>query len=584
MIKLFTANYKKVFVELMNTKILYKNIKIILIMKLLMGCTTQTTLGGIQENQNLQQITNEFTSQRQEYMYKILVAEIARLRGDNILAANNFFDIAIKTKDLIIIERATQHALMAQDYNLAMKAAQLWVTLVPNNPYARQILGRVLLEQKHTDEAVIHLEAMIDAFKDNSVQLRSVLEDILEQHQDKEQVIELLEKLLIKRPKNPIILLIYSHILLQEEKFQPALKALDTLLTIYPGNIEAVPLYATILNKNNKLSEALQWMRKSLSKYPNNSEWRLFYARMLANAEQFDESIRQFESVAVKYPDNPDILYALGILFIKTAKFTKAKTNFLNLIRIGERTNSANYYLGYIAQQQNDLDKALFWYKKVKDGPTYMNTQARIALVMVEQNHLDEAVEYLRNVPTDDTEDAVSLIQLGAELLIEKKRYKPALDMYNHALSYTPNHPNLLYMRALLYEKMGYVKEVETSLRRLLVNDPNNINVMNALGYTLINNTNRYQEAYDLIQRAINLGGEEYYILDSMGWVLYKMGNYVESIAYLRKAYAKSNDAEIAAHLGEVLWKNKEQHDAEQIWSKALQNSPKNEKLKAVIQ
>ncbi len=545
-----------------------------------MGCSTPTTLDGI----NPPRITDQFVSQRQEYIYKILVAETARLRGNNILAANYFFDIASKTNDLIIVERATQHALLAQDYNLAMQAAQLWVTLAPNNPYARQVLGKVLLEQKHTYEAVIHLEAIIDTFKDNTDQLESVLEDILEQHQDKNQVIELLEKLLIKRPNNPTILLMYSRILLQMEQFEPALNNLRKLLAIEPGHMEAVPLYTYILDKNGKTEEALQWIQQALSKYPNNSEWRLMYARMLADDEQFKESIRQFESVASEYPDNADILYALGILFVQTKQFVEAKSNFLNLIRFGERVNSSNYYLGHIAEQKNDLDNALFWYKKVKGGPTYLNTQARIALVLVEQNLLDDAIAYLQNVPMDDPEEAVSLIQLGAELLIEKKRYQPALDMYNHALSYTPNHPDLLYMRALLYEKMGKFKEVETSLRRLLVNEPNNINAMNALGYTLINNTNRYREAYDLIQRAISLGGNEYYILDSMGWVLYKMGKYVESIAYLRKAQAKNYDAEIAAHLGEVLWQNKEQHDAEQIWYKALQSFPKNEKLREVVQ
>jgi len=563
----------------MNTKIFYKSIKIIFLLKLLMGCSTQTTEDGI----GPPKITDQFVSQRQEYIYKILVAETARLRGDNILAANYFFDIANQTEDLIIAERATQHALLAQDYNLAMQAARLWVTLAPNNPYARQILGKALLEQKYTDEAVIHLEAMIDSFKDKPDQLESVLEDILEQHQDKDQVIELLDKLLIKRPNNPTILLIYSRILLQMERFEPALNNLRKLLDIEPGHLEAVPLYAFILSNDSKTAEALQWMQNALSKYPNNSEWRLMYARMLADDEQFKESIRQFESVASEYPDNADILYALGILFIQTKQFAEAKSNFLNLIRFGERVNSANYYLGHIAQQMNDLDKALFWYKKVKGGPTYLNTQARIALVLVEQKRLDEAIEYLQNVPVDDPEEAVGLIQLGAELLIENKRYQPALDMYNHALSYTPNHPDLLYMRALLYEKMGKVKEVETSLRQLLVNEPDNIKALNALGYTLINNTTRYREAYDLIQRAISLGGEEYYILDSMGWVLYKLGKHLESIAYLRKAQAKNYDAEIAAHLGEVLWQNKEQHDAEQVWYKALQSFPKNEKLREVV-
>ncbi|MDM8566304.1 tetratricopeptide repeat protein [Candidatus Halobeggiatoa sp. HSG11] len=566
----------------MNNKVFYKTIEVILIIKLLTGCATQTTLGEVENDQP--KIKTQFVSEQQEYVYKILIAEVARLRGANALAARNFFEVASKTEDLIIIERATQHALIAQDYNLAMQAARLWVTVVPNNPYARQVLGRVLLQQKHTDEAVIHLETMIDTFKDNSIQLSSVLEDILEQHQDRNQVIELLEKLLVKRPNNPTILLLYSQIQLQEEQFEPALKSLRKLLDIKPKHTEAVPLYALTLDQIGKTEEALQWMQKSLTKSPNNSEWRLMYARMLADAEQFEESIRQFESVASEHPDNADILYALGILFIHTNRFSEAKSNFLNLIRLGERVNSANYYLGHIAQQNNNLDKALFWYKKVKGGPAYLNTQARIALVMVEQKRLDEAVEYLRNVPVDDTEEAVSLIQLGAELLIERKRYEPALEMYNHALVYTPNNPDLLYMRALLYEKMGKIKDVETSLRRLLVNEPNNVNAMNALGYTLANNTNRYQEAYDLIKRAMTLGGEEYYILDSMGWILYKMNNYVESIAYLRKALAKHNDAEIAAHLGEVLWQNKEHHDAERIWYKALQDSPKNENLKKVIQ
>lgn len=564
----------------MNTKVFYKSIEIILIIKLLMGCAVNTTSTEME----LSNLKNSFVSERQENIYKILVAEVARLRGDNVVAANNFFEVAIKTNDLIIIERATQHALVAQEYDLAIQAANLWVSIVPNNPYARQILGTILLQQEHTDEAVIHLEAIIDTFKDDPIKLRSVLEDVLEQHQNKERIIELLEKLLVKRPNNIAILYIYSQIQLQQGQFESALKSLRTLLDIEPKHFEAVPSYALILEQTGKTEEALQWMQTSLAKVPSNSEWRLMYARMLADAEQFDNSIRQFESLAAEYPDNADILYALGILFIHTDKFSRAENSFLNLIELGEQVNSANYYLGQIAQQKGDLDKALVWYKKVKGGPTYLNTQAKIASVMVEQGQLDKAVEYLRNVPVDDTEDAVNLIQLGAELLVENKRYKSALEMYNRALTYTPNHPDLLYMRALLYEKMGRTKDVEADLRRLLVNEPNNINAMNALGYTLANNTNRYQEAYDLIKKAISLGGDKYYILDSMGWILYKRGNYIESIAYLRKALAKNNDGEIAAHLGEVLWQNKEHRDAEQVWQRALQDSPQNEKLRAVIQ
>ncbi|MDM8568620.1 tetratricopeptide repeat protein, partial [Thiotrichales bacterium HSG1] len=418
----------------MNIKTFYKIIEAIIIISLLVGCVTHTTLENTEDGAT--SFETAFISERQENIYKILVAEIARLRGNNAVAAENFFEVAKKTGDLIIIEHATQHALIAQKYNMAVEAARLWVTLDPNNPYARQILGKVLLQQKNTGEAVVHLEAMIDTFKNNPEQLHSVLEEVLELHDDKGQVTELLEKLLSKRPNNITVLLIYSQIQLEQGQLEPALKSLNTILELEPKHFEAVPMYAFILNQTGKTAEALEWMQKHLIKVPDNFEWRLLYARMLVDAEQFDESIQQFKSVAAKYPDNADILYTLGILLIQTNRFPEAKSSFLNLIKLGERVNSSNYYLGYIAQENGNLDKALFWYKKVKDGPAYLNTQVQIAKVMVEQGHLEAAVEYLRNVPTNDTEEAISLIQFGAELLIEKKRYELALETYNHALIY----------------------------------------------------------------------------------------------------------------------------------------------------
>ncbi len=199
------------------------------------------------------------------------------------------------------------------------------------------------------------------------------------------------------------------------------------------------------------------------------------------------------------------------------------------------------------------------------------------------QGQLDKAVEHLRNVPVANVEEKISLIQMEAEILSEQKRYEEALDAYHNALELKSDNIEVLYMRSLLYEKMGNMALLEQDLRRVLVIEPENVGALNALGYGFAEYTDRYQEAYELIKKALTLSANDYYILDSMGWVLYKMGNYAEAIAYLRKAQAQQDDPEIAAHLGEVLWKSGEQRAATEVWEKAQNTFPDDEKLREVI-
>ncbi|MDY6992115.1 MAG: tetratricopeptide repeat protein [Pseudomonadota bacterium] len=313
-------------------------------------------------------------------------------------------------------------------------------------------------------------------------------------------------------------------------------------------------------------------------------EWRLMYARMLANAQQFTQAIEQFQWLLPNYPDKADILYALGILSLQTEQLKTAKEYFKKLVHSEERLNTAYYYLGQIAETEDNLAQALSWYQKVDDGSNYLNAQARIALILVEQGQLDKALRHLHMVPVDNDEEALILTQFEAELLIEKQYYKRAMAVYNRALADEPDNVELLYMRALLAEKMGAITQLEQDLRRVLALEPDNVQALNALGYTLADHTQRYQEAYELIKQALSLRPNDYYILDSMGWVLYRMGHYAQAIKYLQKALEQQFDPEVSAHLGEILWNSGDREAAEAIWNKALEAFPDNPKLLEVIQ
>lgn len=311
----------------MNLKLFCKNLGGVLFANVLMGCTSQLTYGDaiaqetkdsktdIQSQPRLIQSKHPpqtigsayFISRQQENMYKTLVAEIAILRGNYILAATYFFDVALKVRNWQLAHRATQAALYAKRYDMAIQAALLWVSISPNDPNARKILANILLSQKRIDEAVVHLGAMFDNLKDQPRQLKLVMEDILDP-KNPALTFELLEKLVAKRPDNPVVLLIYSRFLLQAKKVEQAEGVLRTLLTQVPYHDDAVPLYAYILDKLEKNEQALQWLGQALKKYPTKQEWRLMYARMLADAEQFDQAIKQFQLLLSKHPKNGDLL------------------------------------------------------------------------------------------------------------------------------------------------------------------------------------------------------------------------------------------------------------------------------------
>jgi tetratricopeptide (TPR) repeat protein len=282
-------------------------------------------------------------------------------------------------------------------------------------------------------------------------------------------------------------------------------------------------------------------------------------------------------------PENIDVVYALGLLNLQANRVDDAEKNFTQLLAAGERRDDAYYYLGQIAESRQQSDAALDQYRLMESGTNYFHAQLRIALIMSAQGKVDEARKHLGDVSAENAAQEKQLIQAEGEILTENERYDDAMSVYDAALVDTYDS-DLLYTRAMLAEKIDRIDILENDLRAIIEREPENAQALNALGYTLANRTERYQEALELITRALEISPDDFYILDSMGWVLYRLGRLEDSVPYLERAREIRNDPEVAAHLGEVLWVMGDKDGARDVWDSALRDRPDDRILLDVIE
>jgi tetratricopeptide (TPR) repeat protein len=518
----------------------------------------------------------------EDILYKLLVAEIAGQRGHLATSVNNYLELARTTRDPEIASRATRIAVYARDDQSSFEAAKIWLELDPDNTDAHQVLAVMSVRDGDLETAMDHFRYIIKNSTGILDQQLWVIANLLSKEQDQQTARQVMDQLMEGHQDDPDALYAYAHVLSKLNQEDKSLEILEKVLTIVPDNTNANISYVSLLQKQGRISEALAWLQQSLDKSEDNFNLRLFYARILTDEKRFDDARRQFEILATEAPNNTDVLYALGLLYLQANRLDESRIYFQRLSDLGERPDEANYYLGRIAEEKNEYDTALSWYQVIQQGSNFFDAQIRIALILAKQKGVDDARKHLQGINVDNQDQKNILIQAEGELLTEEKRYADALAVYNEALENDQNH-DLLYSRAMLAEKMDRLDILEQDLRLILEQDPNHAQALNALGYTLADRTERYEEAYTFIKKALDLKPNDFYILDSMGWVLYRLGRLDESIKYLNKALAERQDPEIAAHLGEVLWVKGDRAAAREIWEAALKQTPEDARLLDVI-
>jgi tetratricopeptide (TPR) repeat protein len=302
---------------------------------------------------------------------------------------------------------------------------------------------------------------------------------------------------------------------------------------------------------------------------------------LLIQVKSYDEARTVFEELIQEQPQNLDLLYTVGLLNLQAEQYAAAESNFKRLVSSGKRTDVGHYYLGRVAEKRERYKQALNWYRKVDKGEYYLDAQTRVADLYVKLGNLEDARAHFKKLRDEasKSETAIKLYLAEGQLLREQAEYHAGMEMFNRALTEHPGNGDLLYARALMAEKIDRIDLLEADLRAILEDDPDNATALNALGYTLADRNERIPEAYEYIQRALKVRPDDPTVIDSMGWVQYRMGNYDKAEEYLRKAYRLLQDAEVTGHLSEIVWAQGNKDEARSLLQQALDIEPENDYL-----
>ncbi|HEY8554912.1 MAG TPA: tetratricopeptide repeat protein [Burkholderiales bacterium] len=520
-----------------------------------------------------------------ETLYDVLLGEIAAQRGEMEVAASALQRAAERTRDARLAERAAQAALYGRRYEDARRAARLWVELEPANAEARELLATALLELQRVTEAQIELEHLLEAerARGNVEQAYLRIAAVLGRTSAREAAVAAMQRLVARYPDVPAGHFAQAHLAVRAGDLEAAHAAIERALALRPGWEEAALFKARILVSQKNAEEARRFLEEFLRAHPQANNVRLQYARHLIDQKQWEQAREQFKRIVEQNPNDADSIYAVALLALQTNRLDEAETWLKRVLALQPEHDQARLYLGQALEQGKRYAEAARWYSEVRPGEYYVEARARLAIVTGKQGDVEKARALLHAVPTETDEQRVQLILAEEQVLRDARQFREALAMLNKALERMPGHKDLLYARALVAERLDMLDLVESDLRAILAQDPKNANALNALGYTLADRTDRLQEAHELLVQALELKPDDPFILDSMGWLQYRLGNNAEAIKYLKRALGLRNDAEIAAHLGEVLWVTGERREAESVWRRALQDTPDNEVLLDVI-
>lgn len=515
-----------------------------------------------------------------QILYQFLLAEIAAQRGQFGLSASAYLDLAISTRDLRIARRAAEVAFHARQYDVALEAVRLWLSLEPESQPAKQMQSTLLLASGRIDELAASLagDLALEAPKVGEALMR--ISRAFNRYPDKQAIHRLFDQL-----TQPYLGLAEARFVRAQTGLAigdaaRARSEIDQALVLRPDWDVAALFKAELLPKG---SAQLDFLKTWLGANPEAQDVRLAYARGLVSEKRYEESRVEFRRLLAANPNNPDMLYAVGILSLQVNDAGEAEQQLKRFVGL-ERgdVNPARFYLGQIAEQAGRLDEALHWYDQVAAGEHAIQARVRAALVLMRQNKLDEARERLAAARTGDPDD-LRLVVAEAQLLRDAGRHADAYAFLTRMLEVRPDDPEIIYETALAAEKLDYLDVMERHLKRLIALKPDSAQGYNALGYSFADRNMRLDEAAELIDKAVSLAPDDAAILDSKGWLLFRQGKLEAAAETLQRALAKMPDGEIAAHLGEVLWALDRRDEALAVWREAAKAHSTNEVLKATI-
>ncbi|MCY4265813.1 MAG: tetratricopeptide repeat protein [Gammaproteobacteria bacterium] len=532
----------------------------------------------------VEQIPIEYGSFTREQLYSAIISELGAQRGEVGEAGEAYFDLALETQDLGIIRRAIQFASVNNDVNALLQLGLLWTEVQPGTLQPHLMLNYQFLQTGNLNQALSHMARIIElggeidfsALAARTGQLNSAA---------RADLIENLQQLTREFAEQTSIRIALTQLLAQNGEYVSALDELEILLRQVDSTPNLILLQAQILQRMQDMQSARQVLARGLKSYPQDRELRMSYARLLIQAEALADARIQYGIILEQDPEDWDTLFSLGLLSLEIDDPDSAEIHFKRLAQVEQRADEANYYLGYTYDQLDRSQEAINHYRQVRIGTdNFLPAQQQATRLSIAKGELDSAHTHLSRLSRGQPRLEILFNTIESGVLIQNGYPVEASALLNRALNKYPNETELLFARVLLTDSLGDRDASEQDLRLIIRMKPDDARALNHLGYMLADQTTRFDEALELLQRAIAISPDDPAIIDSLGWVQYKLGRYQEALANLQRAFAVFPDHEVASHVGEVLWMMGRQEEATRVWLDALDARPDSELISEVLE
>ena len=516
-------------------------------------------------------------------IFSLLAAEIALRSGENAEASRYYGAASLLTDEPAIAERATRIALFADERLQALRSAERWLQLDPESMEAIQIVTVLRIDSGEAQQAAAQMERVITRLQDEGTDPYPVLGSLVGQVDNREGALAALRELSERRPDDVGVQRVRVEASLRFDSADAALLVATGAAERFPESLPLRLLHARALDAAERTGEALDLLQATADAHPDSREARLAYARALVEEGDRETVRRELDRMLERSPDDEQLLLAVALLSLEAEQLGPARDYLERLDAIGSRTDEVAYYLGRLHELEGDPAGARSAYQRVGGGDHQADAELRLARLTLEEEGPEAARAVFERLQQGvDDERARRAYIVEANALRETGHYAEARARLNRGLIQFPGDTGLLYLRGLVHEREDNIGLAEADFRAILEHDPDNVAALNALGYTLADRTERYQEALELIQQAYAQEPDDAAIIDSYGWVLYRLGRLEEAETHLRRAYGLLEDSEIASNLAVVLWERGAREEARAILEAALEREPDHERLQRV--
>ena len=513
-----------------------------------------------------------------EFVYKFLLAEIATQRNDLNSAGHIYLDLAKLTKSIPLAERATRIAGSARNSRLAMDAANIWKKLDKVSIEPQRILAELFITSGNLAKARPLVKILLEKEEKTRAEGFLYLNKILSQVENKKNALRFI--LDISKPYMNIkeARFAIAHAAFSAGNKKMAIEELDKIESIN-SKWETAALFRGYIIGQDWPEKALAFYQGFLKNNPKSNEVRLEYAKALTNIKKYDEAKKQFLKLVNSSLANSEISLTVALLSMELGDNILAEKYFMQSLERGHpKPAQIHIYLSGIYENRGDFDEAMTWLKKITTGEYFLDSRILMAEFIAKYKSVDSAIEMLNDLRKRNLlpNEKLIILRNKASLLLSENRNQDAYDLMKLEEEKFKDSPEFKFDYAILSEKMGNTLLMEQLLLEAIKLKPDYSTAYNALGYSYADRGIKLEEAKRYIEIALAYEPNNHYILDSMGWIHFKMGNLEIAMKYIRKAYTINNDPEIAAHLGEILWVQGKKEEAREIWESSLNRHPSN--------